>query len=114
MSGTGENAVNRRDFLQAGAIATAAAMTLADGTKAADDPASKSTLPRRPLGKTGVDLTILEIGTWQNSALDRQVKMAYARGVRVYDTADCYGSEPGLARWFQERPEVRKEIFLVT
>jgi aryl-alcohol dehydrogenase-like predicted oxidoreductase len=115
MSATDPLAVNRRDFLQAGAIATATALSLDGPSQGADDPpASKSTLPRRPLGKTGVELTILDIGTWQSPGLDKLVRMAYARGVRVFDAADCYGSEPGLARWFRERPEVRKDIFLVT
>ncbi|MEO6807597.1 MAG: aldo/keto reductase [Isosphaeraceae bacterium] len=114
MTGPEPSRVNRRDFLQAGAIATTAAMSTTSVGKAADSPASKTTLPRRPLGKTGVDLTILNIGTWKSPGLDKLVRMAYARGIRAFDTADCYGSEPGLGRWFLERPAVRKDIFLVT
>ena len=109
------SAVHRRDFLQAGAVATATTLASAGKVRADDDrPASKSTLPTRPLGNTGVDLTILELGTWLSPGLDRLVRLAYARGIRVFDTADCYGSEPGLARWLRERPEVRKDIFLVS
>ncbi len=108
--------VNRREFLQTGAVAAATAATLASGSsRAADDqPAAKTTLPRRPLGKTGVDVTILNLGTWRNPGLDRLLRFAYANGVRYYDTAKSYGSEPGIKRWFQQMPEVRKEIFLVT
>jgi aryl-alcohol dehydrogenase-like predicted oxidoreductase len=107
-------ALDRRAFLQTGAIASAVSLAPGLGSAADDAPASKPTLPRRPLGKTGVDLTILNIGTWQSPGLDKLVRLAYARGIRVFDTADCYRSEPGLARWFKERPEVRKDIFLVT
>src|SRR5262249_32300576 len=115
MPGFESSALNRRSFLQAGAVATASAVTASGRIEAADPPAQKAkALPTRPLGKTGVDVTILNIGTWLSPGLDRLVRTAYASGVRVFDAADCYGSETGLGRWFQERPEVRKEIFLVT
>ena len=108
-------AVHRRDFLQAGAVATATTLASAGKVRADDDrPASKSTLPVRTLGNTGVDLTILELGTWLSPGLDRLVRLAYARGIRVFDTADCYGSEPGLGRWLQQQPAARADIFLVT
>ena len=66
MSGNDDWQVNRRDFLQTGAMATASAVTLASGSAVAAPPASKKTLPRRPLGKTGVDVTILNLGTWKS------------------------------------------------
>ncbi|HEX8200878.1 MAG TPA: aldo/keto reductase [Isosphaeraceae bacterium] len=104
--------VHRRGFLQAGAFATALAS--APGGRAADPPAERPSLPRRPLGRTGVDVTILNLGTWRSPGTDRLLRFAYASGVRTFDTADCYGSEPAIARWLQQMPEVRKEIFLVT
>jgi uncharacterized protein len=108
--------VNRRGFLQTGALATASAAALGGGrtSQAADPPAAKPELLRRPLGKTGVDVTILELGTWKSPGLQRLVRVAYESGVRTFDTADCYGSEPGLALWFRAMPEVRAKIFLVT
>ncbi len=66
------------------------------------------------LGKTGVEVTILNLGTWRSPGLNRLLRFAYNSGIRYFDTADCYGSEPAIARWFQENPEVRKQIFLVT
>ena len=101
MSGNDDWQVNRRDFLQTGAMATASAVTLASGSAVAAPPASKKTLPRRPLGKTGVDVTILNLGTWKSPGLDRLLRFAYANGVRYYDAAKSYGSEPAIARWFQ-------------
>jgi len=107
--------LNRRGFLQTGAVATATAMTVASGSQAAPQAAkTPSTLPRRVLGKTGVDVTILNLGTWRSPGLNRLVRFAYASGVRYFDTAKSYGSEPEIGRWLQEMPEVRKEIFLVT
>jgi aryl-alcohol dehydrogenase-like predicted oxidoreductase len=115
MSGSDASAVNRRDFLQAGALATASALTISNGAQAADPPAAaKIVLPKRTLGKTGVDVTILNQGTWKSEGLDRILRVAYASGIRYFDTAKSYGSEPGFKRWFQAMPEVRKEIFLVT
>lgn len=113
--------LDRRGFLQAGAATAVAALAAgstsvvarADEPKPADAKTSK-TLPTRRLGKTGVDVSILNQGTWQNPALDRLVRFSFANGVRYYDTASSYGSEPGLAKWFQAMPEVRKQIFLVT
>jgi aryl-alcohol dehydrogenase-like predicted oxidoreductase len=111
--GAGE--VPRRQFLQAGALATATALTQATGGKAAaPDDAAKSPLPTRTLGKTGVKVTILNLGTWRNPGLDRLLRFAYANGVRYFDAARSYGSEPAIKKWFRQMPEVRKQIFLVT
>jgi len=107
-------AVNRRGFLQTGALAGATALTLVSGSQAAPDSAKKPMIPRRPLGKTGVDVSMLNLGTWRSPGTGRLLRFAYANGVRYYDTADCYGSEPAIAQWFQAMPEVRKEIFLVS
>jgi uncharacterized protein len=113
MSENGSGGVDRRGFLQGGAAAAAAAVALG-GTRQTQGAAPGPDLLRRPLGKTGVDVTILELGTWRNTGLQRLLGLAFDRGVRTFDTADCYGSEPGFARWFQAKPEVRKQIFLVT
>ncbi len=106
--------LNRRDFVRTGAIAGAAAVTLSTGSQAAPPPASKPTLPRRPLGKTGVDVTMLNLGTWMSPGTARLLRLAYEKGIRTFDTADCYGSEPAISEWLTANPEVRKDIFLVT
>src|SRR5262245_10782454 len=108
-------AVNRREFLQTGAVAATAAAAIPAVARAAQEPkAQDKALPRRPLGKTGVDVTILTQGTWQAPGLDRLLRFSFANGVRYYDTAHSYGSEPGIRAWFQQVPEVRDQIFLVT
>jgi len=106
--------VHRRGFLQTGALATASALSLPTVSQSAPQPAKSRQLPRRPLGKTGAEVTILNLGTWQSPGTDRLLRFAYAHGVRYFDTADCYGSEPAIGRWLQAMPEVRKEIFLAT
>ena len=81
-----------------------------------DEPQEKKTqlIPKRVLGKTGVEVSMLNLGTWRSPGLDRLLKFAWANGVRYYDTARSYGSEPAIGKWLTENPENRKEIFLVT
>lgn len=106
---------NRREFLQTGAAATAVAATASLASPSTAEAQQPRVLPRRPLGKTGVEVTILNQGTWKApGALDRILRTAYAQGIRYFDTAHSYGSEPGFKRWFEAVPEVRKDIFLVT
>jgi aryl-alcohol dehydrogenase-like predicted oxidoreductase len=103
---------SRRGFLGT----AAASLTVAGGAQPARSqaPASPRILPTRKLGKTGVEVTILNLGTWRNPGLDRLLRLAYAQGIRMYDTAKSYGSEPAIRGWLQERTEVRSSIFLVT
>jgi aryl-alcohol dehydrogenase-like predicted oxidoreductase len=113
---------DRRTFLQAGALATSAALGAAAGldaqaqaqTQAAAKPV---VLPKRTLGKTGVAMTLLEMGTGalrEKGVLDRLIRLCYSNGVRTFDTAKAYGTEPGFQKWLEQSPEVRKEIVLVT
>ncbi len=71
-------------------------------------------LPRRPLGKTGIDITILDQGTGKGPDVDRLLRLGFARGVRAYDTSETYHSEGAFKKWFEQDPAVRKQIFLVT
>ena len=121
MLGNSDPRYNRREFIQTGAVATAGAVALAGSTAgrsvAQDAPADDAkavVIPTRPLGKTGINVPIVNLGTWRHSGLDRILRFGYASGIRYVDTAKSYGSEPGIGRWLTQFPEVRKEIFLVT
>jgi uncharacterized protein len=109
-------AAGRREFLKVGGLTTAAALIPPAAGAAAQQPAphEPKAFPRRKLGKTGVDVTIVEQGTWRSSGTDRLIRMSYSEGVRCYDTAASYRTEGNFKRWFAEKPEVRKEIFLVS
>jgi predicted aldo/keto reductase-like oxidoreductase len=110
-----ETTVDRRGFLQAGAAAGALAIGAGGTALGADDPVAEKALPRRKLGRTGVEVTILNQGTWQAPGfLDRILRLGYASGIRYVDTARGYGSEPGIAKWMQSDAAIRKSIFLVT
>ena len=117
MSHDQTSGTDRRTFLQAGALATAAALGAASSAEAQDAPAKTPVLPKRKLGKTGLEITMLEMGTGalrERGILERLIRQSYAQGVRTFDTARTYGTEPGFKRWFEQNPEVRKEIVLVT
>lgn len=108
------NLTDRRTFLQAGAVASAAALATSSATNAQDAAPRPMELPRRPLGKTGVDITILDQGTGKGPDVDRLLRYGFARGVRAYDTSETYHSEAAFKKWFAQEPAVRKQIFLVT
>jgi len=112
------SSIDRRGFLGTGAAALAAASSLGNGHDALAQTTSKTTqsavLPKRILGRTGVEVSMLNLGTWKSVGLDRILRFAWANGIRYVDTARSYGSEPAIGRWLQAMPEVRKQLFLVT
>jgi predicted aldo/keto reductase-like oxidoreductase len=87
---------------------------------AAGEPAQAApgAMPKRTLGKTGLEVSILNLGgmfdTINNQLL---LKQALAWGVNFWDTAEAYGnglSEEGFGRFFARNPEARKQIVVTT
>ncbi len=113
MSDSGMSSIHRREFLQGSTAATALALGTTGAS--AQEAAANAALPVRVLGKTGVEVTILNEGTVRApSALERLLRYSYGKGVRYYDTAAGYGTEVNFKKWFTAMPEVRKSIFLAT
>src|SRR5436190_3167785 len=121
MSDTPNTDETRREFLQTAGAATAAA---ALGTTAAgQEPAGKG-LPQRPLGKTGVNVSILCLGGWhigdvkdQNEAVKIQ-HAAIDEGVNFFDNCWDYhdgGSEEVMGKALSaDGGKWRKRVFLMT
>ena len=115
--------LTRREFMKTvGLAGLAAATTGVPGALAAPEPpagaAKAQTMPKRTLGKTGVEVSSLALGgmfdTINNQLL---LKQAMKWGVTYWDTAESYGnslSEEGYGRFFARNPGARQEIFLVT
>ena len=112
----------RRDFLKTLTIAGAGAVISGSLSPAelVTSAAAHSDLkvPKRPFGKSGIDVSILAMGTMYD-ILNNQMNLTQAleRGVTYWDTADCYEggrSEKGIGKFFTSHPEARKEIFLVS
>jgi uncharacterized protein len=119
MSESNSNPMDRRAFLQAGVVATAATTGLASGTTVAQESKGgdhKLVLPKRKLGNTGVEVTLLNHGTvGEPAGLNRLLRTAYLEGVRYFDTAEGYkNSEKVIGEWLTAMPDVRKTIFLAT
>jgi len=73
-------------------------------------------VPRRKLGKTGVRVPCLSLGT---NRLDNQIILMSALrwGVSYWDTANSYvggNSELTIGKFLLKNPEVRKELFIVS
>ena len=122
------NEINRRDFLKtigaAGLVPALAPVTtgIASAQEKADPNAAAKTqepkFPQRKLGKTGVKVPILSLGTMFN-LIDNQIilRSTLKLGVNSWDTAHNYGggnSELGVGKFLKDNPETRKNLFLAT
>ncbi len=75
-------------------------------------------VPRTKLGKTGIDVPVLSLGTMFN-LVDSQIilRSTLNYGVNYWDTANVYAggnSELGIGKYLSNNPEVRKDLFIVT
>jgi len=75
-------------------------------------------VPRRKLGKTGVEVPCLSLGTMFN-LIDNQIilRNTLKWGVNYWDTSNVYAggnSELGIGKFLERSPEVRKDLFLVS
>jgi aryl-alcohol dehydrogenase-like predicted oxidoreductase len=115
---------SRRHFLKTTltlpvALAAAPAI-MTQVVSAGDAPASAATaapLPRRQLGKNGPQVTMLCMGGMPPALSPQYLDIAWANGIRYFDTAASYlngNSEKIFAQWLAKYPERRKDIFLVS
>jgi predicted aldo/keto reductase-like oxidoreductase len=109
--------VSRREFLRAGVAAAAVAATTGTLTTrgAEEEKKDQPPLPRRKLGRTGVEVTILTQGTSFNIG-ERHLNLMHEEGVRYIDTALSYEmgkSERTCGEWLA-KSGYRKEYFFVT
>ena len=119
MSGQ-DNQGSRRDFLKL-ATAAGAGVLLGSGATPAQAQEKKEApgaIPLRPLGKTGVKVPILSLGTMFDTMTNQIVlRQAFKLGVTYWDTAESYEggrSEQGIGQFFKKNPELRSQVFLVS
>ncbi|MBF0379292.1 MAG: aldo/keto reductase [Desulfamplus sp.] len=118
------NSQSRRSFLKIAGIAGATGVgtlfnpILSKATDKVDANKPLEKMPTRPFGKTGVNVSILGLGTMFDVVSNQLLlKQALKWGVNYWDTADCYSggnSEKGMGKFFTKYPETRKDVFLVT
>ena len=112
----------RREFLQTGAAATAAVAL--GGTAGAQEKKPGEGIPTRPLGKTGVNVSILCLGGWHIGDVkdkDEAVKIMHTaidEGVTFFDNCWDYhdgGSEEIMGKALAaDSGKWRKKCFLMT
>ena len=75
------------------------------------------TVPTRPFGKTGLNVSILALGGVLDMSDLIVFRQAMKMGVTYWDTADSYGrgkNEKAIGKYFAKFPNDRKKVFLVT
>lgn len=115
------SAISRRDFLyEAGCLAGAATLGAVGPAAAADPAATAGPWPTRVLGRTGVPVTLMTLGTApcglsKHVSIDQIagiVQEALDLGITSIDTAPKYvKSEEGIGKALGVR---RKDVFLAT
>jgi len=121
-----QNKINRRNFFKSmGAASLGSVFVSAEsiaglselntGTK--EQKTKFPQVPKRKLGKTGVEVPCLGLGT--NRLIDNQIllRQAFQMGVSYWDTGNSYtggNAELTIGKFLSKSPEVRKKLFIVT
>ena len=120
-----QDKIDRRQFLRTiGAAGLGSVLASGGGIAAQSDPnatgkgqkAKFAQVPKRMLGKTGVEVSCLSLGA---NRLDNEIvlKGAHRWGVTYWDTASYYlkgNSERTIGKYLANNPKARKEIFIVS
>lgn len=118
--------IRRRTFLEGAVAGVGSALA---GTRLADAkdarPASYDPFEQVPLGKTGLKVSRVGLGTgmrgWMRRSnhtrmgearFDALLKHAFGQGVRLFDLADLYGTHPHFARAMKGIP--RDQYVIIT
>jgi predicted aldo/keto reductase-like oxidoreductase len=108
---------SRRKFLKSAGVAGVGSI-LAPAKQLFAASGGLATIPTRPFGKTGVQVSILSLGGIVDLLSNQLLlKQAVNRGITYWDTAHSYSggrSEKGIGKYFAKYPQDRKKIFLVT
>lgn len=120
-----KTSVNRRQFLKVAGAAGLGSIVGARVFAEPNDPNTKqeqsnqpTELPKRKLGKTGVEIPCLALGVAFN-AIDNQLilRKAIDWGVTFWDTSSFYengNSELGIGKFLQKNPDMRSKLFIVS
>ena len=121
------NKISRRNFLKTlGATGLGASFISNNLTAGPNEPnippktqePKYPQVPRRKLGKTGIDIPCLSFGLMFDIS-DKQILLrnALKYGINYWDTAHVYAggnSELGIGRYISMHSRIRKDLFLVT
>ena len=115
--------LSRRDFIKTAGAAGLGSTLIPLGSLT---PAYSSSLekepedvvvPKRPYGKTDVNVSILSLGGALKISDQLVFRQAFKMGVTYWDTADSYSwgkNEAAIGKYFTKFPNDRDKVFLVT
>ena len=113
---------SRRDFIKrAGAAGIGSALIPFSALSSihgspTTEASEQMTVPTRPFGKTGANVSILSLGGVLKVSDQLIFRQAFKMGVTYWDTADCYqrGSERGIGKFLSRQPDAREKLFIVS
>jgi predicted aldo/keto reductase-like oxidoreductase len=116
------NDLSRRHFIQTTAAFAGATLLAPLGLGAAEPPAKRTAVDQVTLGKTGIKLSRLGIGTGSNSGnvqwglgqegFNRLIKYAYDQGITYIDAAQSYKTHGWIGQAIKGLP--REKLFIQT
>jgi predicted aldo/keto reductase-like oxidoreductase len=119
--------INRRHFLKTIGAAGLGTIFATSGLRAGPNEPNKAQkteeakfpeLPKRKLGKTGIEIPVLSSGLTFDVTANKWILTAnFMHNVTCWDTASEYAggnSEIGVGRFLSQNPEARKKLFIVT
>jgi len=121
-----QNKIDRRDFLKTmGAaglasafVSTEAMATTNDANTSEPQEAKFPQVPKRKLGKTGIDVPCLSLGASFNTVENQAVLRGTLKwGVNYWDTSNISAggnSELGIGKFLLSNPDLRKDLFIVS
>jgi len=121
-----QNKIDRRSFLKAmGAAGLGSVVTSAKIKAGPNEPPTEKTqdpklpqVPKRKLGKTGIEVPCLAVGTMFDVGENQIVLIkALQWGVSYWDSAYGYSggnSELGIGKFLSRNPELRKDLFITS
>jgi hypothetical protein len=118
-----ETKTSRRSFLKTvGTIGTGSMLASLGSSAVASDKISTpkndlQTIPTRPFGKSGINVSILSLGGVLDMSDLIVFRQAMKIGVTYWDTADSYRrgkNEKAIGKYFAKFPKDREKVFLVT
>jgi len=126
-----KNNIDRRDFLKTMSAVGLGSVLGACESKQDNEPndigpnapttakqIEQPQVPKRKLGKTGVEVPCLALGALFNLVENQLIlEKCFQAGVHLWDTAPDYAgenSERGIGKFISRHPDARKKLFLVT
>jgi len=112
-----ENKIDRRNFLKALGATSLGSVIVSTQAPAKLQESKYAQVPKRKLGRTGVEVPCLSLGT--NRIADNQIilRNALQHAITYWDTAPSYmggNTELCIGKFLSKNPQLREQLFIVS